>query len=154
MTILETPKEKPKRDQSRAFDLWLSKYPQLKPIQTSQNEWLFGEMRKDGKIVSAINFTMMPDFIDHNGDDSWGGIEWARNIDVETFLISIQFGSQYGVPLVHLLYFPFTDTLMFQTIWKDGIKTEVKFEENNKYKNGLAKVYFTSPKLIEGDNEG
>lgn len=153
MTILETPKAKPKRDQSRAFDLWLSKYPQIKPKQINETEWRFGEMYKDGKTVSLINFAVMPDNVSHVYDLGEGNADWVRNIDVEMLLHTINIAYQKSVPLVHLLYFPKTDVLLFKTIWKDGVKTEIKMLESDKHIDGLAKVYLTNPNIIEGRDD-
>ena len=150
MTILETPKEKPKRDMSRAFDIWLSKYPTIEPFKYGEEEWLFGQMNKNGKKVSLFNFVIMPENL---ADSYVFGCEWVRETDVDTFLQSVSEADYFGLPLVHLLYFPYSDTLLFQTIWKQGVKTEIRFEEKKNNLRGIAKVYLTNPKTIEGSND-
>lgn len=108
---------------------------------------------KNGKMVSLFNFSMMPENLAHYDETGWFQFEFARNIDAEIFLDTISQAKLFSVPLVHFLYFPKTDTLVFQTIWKDGFKTEVLFREDKKYNHGLAKVYFTDPHIIEGNDD-
>jgi hypothetical protein len=154
MTILEKPKAPPKRDQSRAFDLWHSKYPQLEISIMDGKELLFGQIKKDNKLVSIINFAMYSEKFNYSALKDIVNVDLVVGYPAEDFIDAVGTVRMHSVPWVHFAYVPSNDILLYQTIWKNGrFRCEIKIMPSQKHQSGEAKIYLDSPNIIEGHDD-